>query len=128
MWHTGPAGAALRVTSSMRACPCVSCLTPSCVPDLILHAAQRAFNSKQEWVQPTAVMASSFYLCLEAQLSGEIAFAAFTQIAAILVLDYMNRPWNRVGMNVRVVVTPEGRNGASLTELSKSDSDSKTPQ
>lgn len=82
---------------------------------------QRAFNSRQEWIQPTAVMISSFYLCLEAQLTGEIAFAAFTQVASILVLDYMNRPWNRVGMHVRVVMTPEGRNGASITELTKVD-------
>lgn len=62
---------------------------------------QRDFNSQQEWIQPTAVVASSFYLCLEAQLTGEIAYAAFTQIVAILVLDYMTRPWNRVSMAVR---------------------------
>ena len=62
---------------------------------------QRDYNSQQEWIQPTAVMASSFYLCLEAQLTGEIAYAAFTQIVAILVLDYMTRPWNRVSMAVR---------------------------
>jgi hypothetical protein len=64
-------------------------------------AVQRDFNSQQEWIQPTAVMMSSFYLCLEAQLTGEIAYAAFTQIVAILVLDYMTRPWNRVSMAVR---------------------------
>jgi hypothetical protein len=62
---------------------------------------QRDFNSQQEWIQPTAVMLSSFYLCLEAQLTGEIAYAAFTQIVGIIVLDYMSRPWNRVSMAVR---------------------------
>ena len=62
---------------------------------------QREFNSQQEWIQPTAVMISSFYLCMEAQLTGEIAYAAFTQIVAIRVLDYMTRPWNRVSLAVR---------------------------
>lgn len=55
----------------------------------------------REWVNPTAVTVVAAYLCLEAQITHELAYVAVTQFVAITVLDLCSRPWAHPSVMVR---------------------------
>lgn len=55
----------------------------------------------EEWVNPTAMTMVAAYLCLEAQITHELAYVAVTHFAAITVLDLISRPWAQPDVMVR---------------------------
>lgn len=54
---------------------------------------QKSKRQLEEWIYPTAVTVVAAYLCLEAQITHELAYVAVTHFVSITVLDLMSRPW-----------------------------------
>lgn len=73
---------------------------------------QRTKRQMEEWVNPTAMTVVAAYLCLEAQITHELAYVAVTHFAAITVLDLISRPWAHPAVMVRCL--PPTSNWLSL--------------
>eukprot|EP00892_Ulva_mutabilis_P007072 jgi/Ulvmu1/4737/UM020_0021.1 len=85
-------------------------------------AAQRTMRQMREWVNPTAVTLVAAYLCLEAQLTHELAYVAVTHFVAITVLDLCSRPWAHPSVMVKVEVTPKHKQEGAVIKVDKAES------
>eukprot|EP01025_Chloroclados_australasicus_P020375 TRINITY_DN21490_c0_g1_i3.p1 TRINITY_DN21490_c0_g1~~TRINITY_DN21490_c0_g1_i3.p1 ORF type:complete len:259 (-),score=30.26 TRINITY_DN21490_c0_g1_i3:424-1110(-) len=72
--------------------------------DLQSALSQRSVGQQQEWLQPTAIAALTFYLCLEALFTKQVTNSILTELMAVAVLDYISKPWEAPNMKVTVRV------------------------
>lgn len=82
-------------------------------------AAQKSKRQLEEWIYPTAVTVVAAYLCLEAQITHELAYVAVTHFVSITVLDLMSRPWAHPNVMVRVEVAPPQKRQGAVIKVDK---------
>jgi hypothetical protein len=84
---------------------------------------QRARTDEDSWLQLAAIFGLTFYLCLEALYTHQLAHSVTTEILAVTALDFRSVPWNRAhlkatlkrraGVNAREALTALTRMGGA---------------
>lgn len=75
---------------------------------------QMSTDRQQEWLRPTAVFFTTFYLCLEALATHEVSWPVATSIVAITCLDALSKPWDLCNVSVSITAdTDQKDDGAA---------------
>ena len=70
-------------------------------------------DRQQEWLRPTAVFVTSFYLCLEALATHEVSWPIATGIVAITCLDALSKPWDMCNVSVSITADADKAEAAA---------------